>query len=210
MPSGAKDETQNHYYCNCRTLPYWHSPLKLPQFCKTLCVCVCMCVCVCVRVHVCACVYVCVSVFVCVCVCVCVHVCARVCVFAYMRTCVCVCSVVESVLNTLKLQRALHPSLAYQDTLKEGEERTHTWQSCTPPQSVGWGGGGGGGPGGDVWFGLGLIVWVGLNLHAFVGVYRSSLFVCLSIHAYAQIHTCACMHACLPTHRNAHAITHTH
>ncbi|KAK7101777.1 hypothetical protein V1264_020107 [Littorina saxatilis] len=44
-------------------------------------------------------------------------------------------SVLESVLNVLKLQRGIHTSLAYQDILTEGHQNTHTWQSYSPPQS---------------------------------------------------------------------------
>ena len=39
-------------------------------------------------------------------------------------------------LNVVKVQRAVHPSLAYQDTMGEGEDQIHTWQSHSPPQYV--------------------------------------------------------------------------
>nr|KAG5691456.1 hypothetical protein BaRGS_017299 [Batillaria attramentaria] len=43
-------------------------------------------------------------------------------------------SVVESVLNVVKVHRALHPSLAYQDTLTEEEEENGLWQMNYPPK----------------------------------------------------------------------------
>ncbi|XP_025108324.1 histone deacetylase 6-like isoform X3 [Pomacea canaliculata] len=43
-------------------------------------------------------------------------------------------SVVESVLNVIKMHRAVHPSLAFQDTQQEGKEVGHSWQTYLPPE----------------------------------------------------------------------------